>query len=277
MLFVPMKKPNTNDITRHVLVVGAAKGIGLALIKALHAQGFSVIAADNDDSALQQSAQQLQGIETVLMDMTDSSSVRAALEKMPDLEAVVISAAAHSTYPVEYITDEHLQRIVEINFISHVKLIRDVLPKIKNGGKLVGLSSNAAGIGVPMESIYGATKAGLERVYEALAIELSYRRISPVIIQPGNVNTGFNETGNEYLPQGNEFVDTNYRNIVKSMDSRFGIPPETVANTVIKAIQSPRPKICYIVGMNAVKAHWARRLLGVDNALKVMKKYFRIA
>ncbi|MFO7718809.1 MAG: SDR family NAD(P)-dependent oxidoreductase [Gillisia sp.] len=273
-----MKKiPVKDSKLQQVLVVGAAKGIGLALVNALSNQGFNVIAADNDLPALKNSVQTLQGIETVLMDITDSQSVHNALAKMPKLDAVVISAAAHSAYPIEYITDEHLMRIVDINFTAHVRLIRDVLPLLKNGGKLIGLSSNSAGIGVPMESIYGATKAGIERVYEALSIELSYRGIKPVIIQPGNVNTGFNETGNEYRPKGNLFIDTTYENIVKSIDSRFGIPPETVANTIVKVIKSPNPGMCYIVGMNAYKTHWARRLLGVSTALKVMKKYFKIS
>ena len=271
------KIPVKDSKLQQVLVVGAAKGIGLTLVKALSNQGFNVIAADNDLPALKNSVQTLQGIEMVLMDITDSQSVHNALAKMPKLDAVVISAAAHSAYPIEYITDEHLMRIVDINFTAHVRLIRDVLPLLRNGGKLIGLSSNSAGIGVPMESIYGATKAGIERVYEALSIELSYRGIKPVIIQPGNVNTGFNETGNEYRPKGNLFIDTTYEKIVKSIDSRFGIPPETVANTIVKVIKSPNPRMCYIVGMNAYKTHWARRLLGVSTALKVMKKYFKIS
>jgi NAD(P)-dependent dehydrogenase (short-subunit alcohol dehydrogenase family) len=51
---------------------------------------------------------------------------------------------------------------------------------------------NAIRIGIPMEGVYAASKARLERVNEALSIEASYRGIRPVIIQPGNVNTGFN-------------------------------------------------------------------------------------
>lgn len=264
-----------NDQAQQVLVVGGAKGIGLATVKALRAQGIGVIAADINAAALQ-AVQGDHEIKTLLMDMTDSQSVKAALKKMPPLDAVVISAAAHATYPIEYVTDEHLERIVDTNFTSHIKLIRDVLPLINVGGKIIGLSSNSAGIGIPMESVYAGTKAGMERIYEALSIELAYRKIKPVIIQPGNVNTGFNETGNEYKAQGNEFVDKNYKNIVKSMDSRNGIPPETVADTILKAIKCPKPKICYIVGGNAVKTHWARRLLGVDGALKMMSKYFKI-
>jgi NAD(P)-dependent dehydrogenase (short-subunit alcohol dehydrogenase family) len=262
--------------SRAVLVIGAARGIGLALVKALDHEGYGVIAADYDAEALRLAGESLPKMTTVVMDITDGQSVRSALTGLPALEAVVISAAAHSTYPIEYVPDEHLERIVDINFTSHVRVIREALPKIKTGGKIIGISSNAAGIGIPMESIYAGTKAAIERVYEALSIELSYRKIYPVIIQPGNVNTGFNETGNEYKPSGNAFVDSNYEKIVGSMSSRFGIPPEDVVSVIVKSIKHPRPKVCYIVGKNALKTHWARRLLGVDLALRVMRNYFNI-
>ena len=74
----------TNDQSQLVLVVGGAKGIGLATAKTLRAQGIDVIAADNNAVALQ-AVQDDHDIKAVLMDMTDGQSVKAALKEMPPL------------------------------------------------------------------------------------------------------------------------------------------------------------------------------------------------
>ena len=125
-----------------------------------------------------------------------------------------------------------------------------------------------------MSSMYSASKAGMEGFYESLSIEVSYRKIKAILIHPGNVNTGFNETGNLYRPTGNQFIDEKYSRVVSKIDSSHGIMPEVVANTIIKAITSKSPKFCNIVGSNAWKAYCAKRLLCRSFALKLMAKYF---
>ena len=129
------------------------------------------------------------------------------------MDAVILSAAVHATYPAELMPDALIERVLDVNLAAHIKFLRDVLPLVKDGGRIVGLSSNCADIGIPMESLYAASKAGLERFYEALAVEIAYRRIRPIVIHPGNVNTGFNETGNDYRPTGNPFIDDGYRRV----------------------------------------------------------------
>ena len=190
------------------------------------------------------------------------------------LDSIVISAAVHSAHPVEFLTDDKVDQVININLTAHIKLVRDVLPVIKNGGRVIGVSSIAAGLGVPMSSMYSASKAGLEGFYESMSAEISYRSIKTILIHPGNVNTGFNETGNEYRPTGNSFVDAGYQRVVSAIDSSNGIDPGDVAKVIVSAIQTQSPKFCYVVGMNAIKAHWAKRLLGRELALKLMAKYF---
>lgn len=262
----------------NILIVGGAKGIGKAAVRRLQRGADRLVVADRDAAALEALAAEQGDVETVVMDMADHQSVIAALrtvrEKVGTLDAVVISAGVHHTYPVEFVPDALIEHIIDINLTSHIKLVRDVMPLMNDGGRIVGISSVSAGIGIPMEGVYAASKAGLERVYEALSIEASYRRIYPVIIQPGNVNTGFNETGNDYAPRGVPFIDDGYARILKATNSANGIDPDDVAKAIEKAVRAKRPAVRYIVGMNAMKAHWANRLLGLDKALKVMAKLF---
>ena len=50
--------------------------------------------------------------------------------------------------------------------------------------------------------------------------------------------------------------------------------PVVVAEVVIRALNALKPKFCYVVGLNAQKAHWAKRILGRDLTLRVMNKFF---
>jgi len=273
------------DEKRSVLIIGGAKGIGKSAAQKLLAGSYNVIVADCDNEALNAlRAEYADGkphtLDALHMDITDKGSVSDAIRWVKEhaglLDAAVISAAVHSTYPVEFLTDELIHKVIDANLIAHIKLVRDILPHIKDGGRVVGVSSIAAGIGIPMSSMYSASKAGLEMFYESLAAEISYRDIKPVLIHPGNVNTGFNETGNDYKPHGNSFVDEAYKRVVSRINSRYGISPEAVADVIVTAVTARSPKFCYVVGANALKAHWAKRLLGRNMSLKVMTRYFGI-
>ena len=262
-----------------ILVVGGAKGIGRETCRLLLATPCRLIVFDNDTAALAHFAPELYSEHaTLTVDITDRPAVSKALqwlrEHVGTLDAVVICAAVHSTYPAEFVPDDLIDKILDVNLIAHIKLVRDLLPLVKDGGKIIGLSSNCADIGIPMESVYAASKAGLERFYEGLSIEISYRQIRPIVIHPGNVNTGFNETGNTYTSRGNAFVDAGYQRIVEAIDSRNGIAPQVVAQTIVRALRASRPRFRYMVGLNAVKAHWAKRLLGTRSALRLMAKFF---
>jgi NAD(P)-dependent dehydrogenase (short-subunit alcohol dehydrogenase family) len=127
-----------------------------------------------------------------------------------------------------------------------------------------------------MEAVYAASKAAMERVYEALALEVAHRGIKPLVVQTGNVNTGFNETGNEYVPEDDGPVAETWRKVVGKIDSRNGIPPGRVADAVVRLLAARRPPFRTIVGANALKTYGARRLLGTYMSLRLVANVFGI-
>ncbi|MFA5087628.1 MAG: SDR family NAD(P)-dependent oxidoreductase [Candidatus Omnitrophota bacterium] len=268
---------------KNILIMGGAGGIGQAVARQIIHEGAEVILADCDETKINTvkhgfTPEEQERIFALKMDMTKPDQVAAGLQAVKKLfnhlDAVIVTAAVHSSYPVEYLPDEIVDRVLDVNLISHIKFIRTLLPTLKDGSRIIAVSSIAASVGIPMESLYSASKAGLEMFYESLSVELAYRGIRCVLIQPGNINTGFNETGNDYRPRGNTAVDTGYQRVVNKIDSRHGMPAKTVAETIHRALKTPSPKFCYVVGLNALKAHWAKRLLGRDLALKTLAKFF---
>lgn len=264
-----------------ILLVGGAGGIGSAAASLLHSDGWDLVIVDMDARKLEEVSAGLRGgaeVTPIRLDMTDRACVEGLIEGFRHegrhFRALVTVAGVHGTWPAAFLPDEEIERVFSNNLTSHVMLVRDVLPLIDDGGRIVGVSSIAASVGVPMSSLYSASKAGLEAFYESLHTEMSYRRINVSIVRPGNVNTGFNETGNGFPPCGNVRVDEAYARVVSRIDSSLGIPPMKVAKAVYRATVSRRPRLLHVVGGNALKAHWAVRILGKDAAVRLMAGFF---
>jgi len=151
---------------RSLMIVGAASGIGRALTPILLSRGLEVLAVDRNGALLETIPNDGEGLlETIRLDMTDRSSVSglacAMAEKGRSLNGLVITAGVHSTHPVQHLSDELVDRVLDVNLASHIKLVRDFLPLVNDGGSIIGVSSIAACVGVPMSSMYSASSADL--------------------------------------------------------------------------------------------------------------------
>lgn len=263
---------------QRVLVLGGASGIGRALCERLIAAESDLHILDRDAAKLGWADATGDRVSTRLVDMSDRAAVRALCEgyrsEDTHFDAVVVAAAIHGGAPAAAMEDAFIDRLLDVNLGSHMSFVREILPSVVDGGRIIGISSNCAEVGIPMESAYAATKAGLERYYEALAIEIADRGIRPLVVQVGNVNTGFNETGNDYVAQGDSYTDTAYRTVIEKIDSANGIPPAAVADALIGLLRARRPAFRSLVGMNAKKTYWARRLLGTEFSLRLVTKVF---
>jgi NAD(P)-dependent dehydrogenase (short-subunit alcohol dehydrogenase family) len=257
-----------------VLVVGGASGIGRALIQGLGGDEYEATVWD----VLPGDATQPSVAEHRRVDIGEREAVLRELGSLSArgvrFHAVVVSAGVHATCPVERMSDELLDRVMHVNFVAHARLVRDVLPLMLPGGRIIGVSSIAAAVGIPMSSAYSASKAALESFYESLAIELRSKQVWPVVVRPGNVNTGFNESGNQLPDDGEAELAADHRRVVEMIHSRHGMPPGAVARVIRNAIEAPRPRFCYVVGQNAKRATWATRILGPDAALMLLRRHF---
>lgn len=257
---------------KKTLIVGGANGIGWALTQQLlHEANDEIIVADRDKK-------RIDNCTALEMDLADPASVDTVIsffsERRIKIDRLIVTAAIHTCYPFEHLTDQMIDEVFNVNLISQIKFIKKLLPHIKEGGSIVGISSIAGGIGVPMESLYSASKAGLEIFFECLAVELQHRKIHVSIIRPGNVNTGFNEKGNDYQGTGQGFIDEGYKRVVSGIDSSLGMSPKSVAQSITRVLKAKKPKFLHVVGLNAKKAYWAKRFFGNNLALKLMAKHF---
>src|SRR5947209_2021103 len=214
---------------RVAIVTGASHGIGHATAKALAARGATVVVAGLDDDALSALAGEIGG-SWLGVDVRDPAHaddlVKRALDQHRRVDIVVANAGIGHAGDVAEMTAERICDLVDINVRAPFLLARAALAPMlaQRSGALVFISSIAAGVLVPRESVYSATKAAIEAFAEPLREELRDTGVTVSTVAPGVVYTRFfDDRGEPY-------------------ERRFPRPigPEVIANAVVRAIEDGR-------------------------------------
>lgn len=207
-----------------VLVTGASRGIGRAVAESLTDAGAVVVAAGRDAGALGE----VKAASTVVADVSDpgvaAALVETAVTRHGSLTGVVASAGIGHAGPFAEMDPAAIASLVDVNLRAPILLARAALPVLTRPGALVFLTSIAGLVGVPGETVYSVTKAGLETFAALLREEAEGVTVSTVA--PGAVATGFFAT----------------RGVPYERGFPRPIPPERVAAAVLTAIRTGRPR-----------------------------------
>ena len=189
-----------------VLVTGASTGIGAALAKALGQQGCRVAVHYNRSEAEARevaAAIEESGAEawTVAGDVSDPGAaarvVEQAAERFGRLDGLVNNAGALvKRTPIEEVTDEFYDTVLDLNVRSVVAACRAAIPIMRRqgGGAIVNTSSIAArNGGGPGSGLYASSKAFVSNLTRGLAKELAKDRIRVNAVSPGVILTPFHE------------------------------------------------------------------------------------
>lgn len=190
---------------RVAVVTGAARGIGRAVTTAFAEAGARVFALDviGDEVAAVAAGLRAKGHDVTdrRMDLRDPDDVArtfAAIEaETPGVDVLVNNAGVIFFRPVEAVTPEEWDRLIEINLRGPFLCIRAVAPgmKARRRGAILNVSSNAGVKGGNDESTYCASKFGIEGLSRALAIEFAPYNVSVNTVTPGHpVHTAMSET-----------------------------------------------------------------------------------
>jgi NAD(P)-dependent dehydrogenase (short-subunit alcohol dehydrogenase family) len=177
---------------REIVVVGAGSGIGRESALALAAHGARVVLADRDGAAAEATAK-LAGDQarTYPLDVLDSTAVEAAAEDLASASALVFTPATNVRKSMTSYTDEEFDRVVSLNLRASFNLIRHFAVRFarRGRGSIVAFSSIRASTVEPGQSVYAATKAGLEQLVKTAAAEFGSRGVRVNAIRPGVVET----------------------------------------------------------------------------------------
>jgi NAD(P)-dependent dehydrogenase (short-subunit alcohol dehydrogenase family) len=174
---------------RVALVTGGSRGIGAATCAALTRRGAVVVAAGRDETALAGVA----AASTVVADTADPAAapalVAAAIDRHGRLDAVVANAGIGWAGEFAGMDPARITELVDVNLRAPMLLARAALPVLRRPGALVFVTSIAGLVGVPGETVYSVTKAGVETFAALLREEVDGITVSTVA--PGAVDTDF--------------------------------------------------------------------------------------
>lgn len=198
------------------VVTGGASGIGLAVARRFATEGYAVALSSEqpvDDAVAEVGALGVEAI-GVEADFRDASTAARVVERAVDafgrIDVLVNNAGLTLTNPINDLTPDDFDDVISINLKAPWIAVRAAAPHMAaaGGGSVVNVSSIHARHALPGNSIYGASKGGLEAMTRQLAIELAPQRIRVNAVAPGVVEVeryyempGYSrEVGNRMVP-----------------------------------------------------------------------------
>jgi len=180
------------------LVTGASSGIGKAIAKRLIEDGYHVYVAARSIDRMQDLASL--GAVPLRMDISNEDEITAAVRTITGQSGgvdVLVNNAGFGLYgPVEEITIDEARYQFEVNLFGAARLTQLLLPamRARRSGTIVNITSMGGKIYTVLGAWYHATKHALEGWSDSLRLELEPFGIRVVVVEPGQIETGFGET-----------------------------------------------------------------------------------
>src|SRR4051794_9564393 len=252
--------------SRAVLITGCSSGIGHATAEHLLARGWTVYATARKPESLAEL--EARGAKTLALDVTDETSMQAAVDAVSEAEGavgVLVNNAGYSqSGAVESVPIERVRAQFETNVFGLVRMCQLVLPGMREQrwGKIVNVSSMGGRFTFPGGGAYHATKHAVESFSDALRFEVRGFGVDVILIEPGLIRTRFGDTAVREIAAATA-DDGPYSNFNRAVSAatasayeqgpigRLGGPPEAVARKIEKAITARRPRARYPVTPSA--------------------------
>jgi NAD(P)-dependent dehydrogenase (short-subunit alcohol dehydrogenase family) len=271
-------------MAKTVLITGCSSGIGRATALAFLDEEWSVWATARDEDDVADLADE--GCRTAELDVTNARDCERVVERVLDTEGRIDCLVNNAGYgqfgPLENVSLEELHAQFDVNVYGPHRLVREALPHMRErgDGTIVNVSSVSGRIATPGNGAYSGSKFALEAMSDALRAEVDDFGVDVVVVEPGPVDTGFDDRIEEELEDVDHTPEYDWLYEMYDDASLVGgggtlsIPPRTVALTIRDAAYASDPEPRYPVGEFAKIALLTRFLPGKyrDFAFRLLQK-----
>ena len=193
-----------------VWITGASAGIGRALTLRFAKAGCTVVASARTESDLEEMAREAELLAGTIvplpLDVTDRAAVSKAYESLksergvPDL--CVMNAGTHIPVDGTALKAPDFKTLLDLNVMGAVHVLEAVVPDMvaRGAGRLAAVGSVSGYRGLRTASAYGASKAALINMCEALRVELGEKGVVVQIVNPGFVETPLTDRNDFPMP-----------------------------------------------------------------------------
>lgn len=254
---------------RTVLVTGSSSGIGRATVEAFLDEEWTVYATARDTDDITDLGE-LENCRIDSLDVTDEDDIQRVVERVTDemdrVDCLVNNAGYGQLGPVEDVSVDAAREQYEVNVFGPHRLLREILPEMRRqeDGTVVNVTSVVAQVPFPGGGVYAGSKAALSRMGEAMRAEVEAFGIDVVEIEPGPVDTQFDDRAQSEIDgiERSGAYDAFYDlfedwDAVGGGDGPLSVPAETVADEIVNAASATDPAPRYPVGPVARAATFA--------------------
>jgi 3-hydroxybutyrate dehydrogenase len=173
------------------LITGSTSGIGLAIARALKAEGAQVVLSGFGEAAAIAALCEELDARHVAADLSQRAGVEALMAAAGPVDILVNNAGMQFVAPVEEFPVEKWDQIIALNLTAAFDACRLAIPHMKaqNWGRIINIASAHSLTASPFKSAYVSAKHGLAGLTKTLALELALTKITANCISPGYVWT----------------------------------------------------------------------------------------
>lgn len=232
-----MEKTLTGKVA---VVTGASSGIGEATARALAEHGASVVLAARAVEKLEDLECGISALGgralAVKTDVSDRDSVEAMVERAINefgtIDILVNNAGLGLSGRVAELRAEDLRYVFEVNVVGALNCIQAVLPRMREGGRIINVSSVVGKRAIPKVGAYSASKFALNALSDALRVEVARRGITVTSVYPGTTRTAFRDNSRRTKDEKRGWRPK-------------GVTPDVVAARIVRAAEKG-PRDVYI-------------------------------
>ena len=251
-------------VQRIWLITGISSGFGRHLTEQLLGRGDRVVGTVRRPGSVADLSEKYPDLLRIeVLDVRDTAALRAVVERtVADLGRidVLISNAGFGVFgAAEELSDDQVDGILATNLTASIQLIRAVLPHMREarGGRIVQLSSYGGQVAFPGNSLYHATKFGIEGFCESVAQEVAPFGIGVTIVEPGGARTEFRYGSAQVADPLPGYVGTPARSFEKMLDPANGLAvgdPARMATAIIDSVDQQPAPLRLVLGSQALES-----------------------
>lgn len=261
------------------------------LVPAFLAAGWTVIATlrnaeERQNIFAEERLQYAQSLHLFSLDVTKPEAHKAVAQLLAEkfqgqLDCLVNNAGYGLFGALEDMSEAQVRAEMEVNFFGTVLLTRTLLPLLRmSQGRVINLSSLLGFSGMPLGSLYCASKFAIEGFSESLAHELAPHKVQVAIVEPGGFRTNFSDNhlwGDQSLNKNSPYFKQTkaYSKFRERQATGEGNSPDSVVKAVVGLAQAKKMPLRVRCGKDAKSLYIVKRLLPEWLYSRVMSKAYQ--
>lgn len=272
---VPAERERSENTKKTVIIVGASSGIGYETALRLVGRGFSVINISRTPCSMQQV---INYAADVTVGDTLEKAMADAVQAAGGLYALIYSAGCSMAAPIEYAEEKDYRYLFDVNYFGALRALRCAVPHLKKrGGRVIFVSSMGGTFPIAFDSFYSSSKAAVDMLAKAAAIELEPYHIFVSSVQPGGTSTGFTFKRKIYPDEENREYAAKLKRATAALANmeQGGLSAGEVAKQVADVLCDKHPPLSVRCGGMSKFYAAAKRVLPESATQYINKKAYK--